>query len=98
MGIDCPEEDDLPAAATSSDGIDADGVIEEEVPQEAIDATRERTPDARGDPAVAGTDFTDDASRHEYYAEFRAKVEALYLADARERWEQVKSGFQEEWR
>ncbi len=87
MGIDCPEDDDIPAVATDSRDADADGVTGKEHPA--------GVPDER--PAVE-PEFDGCASRNEYHAEYRAKVDAVYLADARERWEEAKPGFQEEWR
>lgn len=70
MGIDRPEDDDVPAIVTRLGAVDAGDV---------------------------GSDFGEDASRHESHAEYRAKVEAVYLADARQRWEEEKPGFKEEW-
>lgn len=103
MGIDCLEDDDIPAAATSSgegdaDRVTADETSADEMPGEAIDTNTERTADVPDEPAALGPELVDEVSRHEYHAEYRAKVDAVYLADARERWEEVEPGFQEEWR
>lgn len=71
MGIDSPEDDDVPLAVPRLGEVDSGDV---------------------------GSQFAEYASRHEYYAEHRAKVEAVYLADARQRWEEAKPGFEGEWR
>lgn len=113
MGIDCPEGEDLPAAVTRSGdagtgGVGTGGVDSRDSDSadahrdltnaEVIGADKEWKADVRDEPTAAAPEFAEQARRHEYHAEYRAKVEAVYLADARQRWEEAKPRFAEEWR
>ncbi len=103
MGIDRPDDDDIPEAAAKpgdADGgsVTPDEIGADEIGADEIGAGRERAPDDPGEPAAVGREFADDASRYDYHAEYRAKVDAVYQADARERWEQQKPRLEEEWR
>lgn len=106
MGIDRPGDDrDIPAAATGSGEIsgatlvDADsvarheggpGVVSREVPDRGADV-----PDQAG---AVGPDHDTDEERYRYVVRYRASVDAVYLAEAHERWAQVKPGFAAEGR
>lgn len=112
MGIDCPEGEDIPAAVTRSGDVGTDGVGTHGVDSGDIDSEGARRPlidavvigldkeweaDVPDERTAAAPEFAEQARRNEYYAEFRAKVEAVYLADARQQWEEAKPGFAEEW-
>jgi hypothetical protein len=86
VGIDRPDDDDTHILATRSDRIEADQIHAHET-------------DAGENPAATpAPDFIPDADRVKYHAEYRATVDATYMAAARERWEAAKPGFEEEWR
>lgn len=74
MGIDRPDEDDIPAPD-------------------------EHTPDAldKGTAAKPGP-AGDGVGQEQYHDEFRAKVDAVYMADGRAQWEAAKPGLAQEWR
>lgn len=106
MGIDRPGDDrDIPAAPMRSGEIsgatlvDADsvarheggpGVVSREVPDRGADV-----PDQAG---AVGPDHDTDEERYRYVVRYRASVDAVYLAEAHERWAQVKPGFAAEGR
>jgi hypothetical protein len=115
MGIDCPEDDDIPPAATRSGDVDwgdvgsddvspddiaaeaiaAEAIAAEKIGAEAIGADKGR--EVADESTAVASEFAAPASREESHAEYRAKVEAVYVADARQRWEEAKPGFEEEW-
>jgi len=90
MGLDRPDDDDIPVAATGPDEVDADGVGADKIIADEIDAIE--------DMPVVPSELADDTERHEYHREYRAEVDAVYLAAARERWEAAKPRLTEEWR
>ena len=90
MGLDRPDDDDIPVAATGPDEVDADGVGADKIIADEIDASE-------GIP-VAPRELADDIERQEYHLEYRAEVDAVYLAAARERWQAAKPRLTEEWR
>jgi hypothetical protein len=83
MGIDRPDDDDTPDAAKGPDDVADSGLGAREA-------------DAPG--VRPGPDRADDAERIAYAAEYRAKVEAVYLGAAHERWDAAKPGLEAEWR
>lgn len=99
MEIERPEDDDIPVAATSADRDSAHGddAADIKTTTDAIDAGREPARDVIDEPSAVEPGSPDWESRFAYHAEHRAKVDAVYLADARRRWEDVKPGLAEEW-
>lgn len=82
MGIVRRDDDDTPAAVTNQGDVAESGV----------DAGDVGSPDVCDEP-----DFASDVNPEIYAAEYRAKVDAVYLDAARERWDAARLGLEAEW-
>ena len=93
MAIDRQPDDEIRVAATEQDEVDADGVRADE-----SDVSSDYASGALDERITANPHNTDGNERYEYHIVYRAMVDAVYLAAARERWEGAKLELEAEWR
>lgn len=109
MGIDRPDDDrDISAAATGAGEVSAEGAIfavdkdasarHEGAPDVAAGEVPDRKADVSDQVGAVEPDHVNDEDRYQYIVRYRATVDAVFLGEAHERWEEVRPGFAEEGR